>query len=106
MHAQNECGLGVPDMRACVSSGRSLYCRKSVTPLSRRRTLLRFLRYNEGAMPPYNATELAYADSFQSIVRGVVTQLPAAAQPGSAVFSSACFRRASGGAGDEAQHPE
>ena len=49
------------------------------------------LPYNEGAMPPYNTTELAYAQSFQTAVRAVVETLPNSGQAGSAVFSSACF---------------
>ena len=43
-------------------------------------------------MPPYNTTQLAYAQSFQTAVRSVVEGLPNSGQPGSAVFSSACFQ--------------
>lgn len=50
------------------------------------------LPYNEGAMPPYNTTQLAYAQSFQTAVRTVVEALPNAGQSGSAVYSSACFQ--------------
>lgn len=50
------------------------------------------LPYNEGSMPPYQYSQLTYANNFQTIVRGVVTQAPTIKQQGSAVFSSACFR--------------
>ena len=35
---------------------------------------------------------MAYADLFQQTVRGVMLQIPTAQQPGSAVFSSACYK--------------
>jgi hypothetical protein len=50
------------------------------------------LPYNEGADPPYTGDELTYAAAFQTAVRSVVLTLPTAAQPGSAVYSSACFK--------------
>ena len=50
------------------------------------------LPYNEGGMPPYNGTALAYANNFQQAVRSVVLNLPTSEQPQSAVFSSACFK--------------
>jgi hypothetical protein len=54
------------------------------------------LPYNEGALPPphglYAGASLAYADAFQRAVRAVVLDLPTAAQAGSAVYSSACFK--------------
>jgi hypothetical protein len=44
-------------------------------------------------MPPYSsASSLAFADGFQALVRSVVLDLPTAAQRGSAVYSSACFK--------------
>jgi hypothetical protein len=43
-------------------------------------------------MPPYDAAQDAYAATFQTDVRAVVTVTPSALQPGSAVFSSACFK--------------
>jgi hypothetical protein len=43
-------------------------------------------------MPPYDAAQDAYAATFQADVRAVVTATPSALQPGSAVFSSACFK--------------
>jgi hypothetical protein len=53
------------------------------------------LPYNEGGngggYPPYTGANLTYADMFQAAVREVALQLPTAAQPRSAVFSSACF---------------
>ena len=50
------------------------------------------LPYNEGAMPPYNASALAYASEFQAAVRDVMLNLPTKAQPHSAIYSSACFK--------------
>ena len=50
------------------------------------------LPYNEGGNPPWNGSALAYADTFQLVVRGVMSALPTPAQPYSAVFSSACLR--------------
>lgn len=58
------------------------------------------LPYDMGSMPPWNETQLEYADSFQVAVRDVVTFLPLAHQPGSAVFSSACFRHCTSNTGD------
>jgi hypothetical protein len=58
------------------------------------------LPYNEGSAPPYANAHLAYANSFQASILGVVRALPTEQQPGSAVFSSACFKhvRAAGSA--------
>ena len=50
------------------------------------------LPYNEGGMPPYSASQLAYAANFQDAVRTVMLNLPTSSQPKSAVFSSACFK--------------
>ncbi len=50
------------------------------------------LPYNEGRPPPYTGAGLAFADQFQQVVSSVVHSLPTAAQTGSAVFSSACFK--------------
>ena len=51
------------------------------------------LPYNEGSSPPYAAGPArAYADTFQATVRDVMLQLPTVSQPGSAVYSSACFK--------------
>jgi len=50
------------------------------------------LPYNEGSMPPWNASEMAYAAAFQTAVRDVVLNVPTKAQPRSAVYSSACFK--------------
>ena len=54
------------------------------------------LPYNEGGngggYPPYTGENLTYADTFQAAVREVALQLPTAAQPRSAVFSSACYK--------------
>ena len=49
------------------------------------------LPYNEGGNPPYGAAGLQYADAFQSAIRSALAPLPTAAQPGSAIFSAACF---------------
>jgi hypothetical protein len=53
---------------------------------------LRRLGYNEGGNPPYNASQVSYADAFQLQVRSVLSGIPTAEQPGSAVFTSACFK--------------
>jgi hypothetical protein len=50
------------------------------------------LPYNEGTNPPYTDAALAYANQFQTVVRGIVLNLPTRQQPNSAVYSSACFR--------------
>ena len=52
------------------------------------------LPYDEGTSPPYGpgSEQLAFADSFQGTVRGIMAKLPTAAQGGSIVFSSACFK--------------
>jgi hypothetical protein len=50
------------------------------------------LPYDLDAWPPYDAPQLAYAAGFQADVRAIVLTLPDAAQPRSAVFSSACFK--------------
>ena len=50
------------------------------------------LPYNEDAAPPYTGSQLLYANSFQAAVRSVALDLPTPNQPGSAVFSSACFK--------------
>ena len=52
------------------------------------------LPYNEGGNPPYlpGTPQLAFADGFQGLVRSVVLNMPTASQPGSAVYSSACFK--------------
>ena len=50
------------------------------------------LPYNEGSMPPWNASALAYASEFQAAVRDVMLNLPTKAQPHSAIYSSACFK--------------
>jgi hypothetical protein len=50
------------------------------------------LPYNEGGMPPYVGSNASYASAFQDAVRDVVLSLPTAAQPRSAVYSSACFK--------------
>jgi len=50
------------------------------------------LPYNEAAQPPYTGAELTYADGFQQAVRAVMSTLPTAQQPGSAAYSSACFK--------------
>ena len=50
------------------------------------------LPWNEGTMPPYVGPALTYANAFQKAVRSVVLDLPTAAQVGSAIYSSACFR--------------
>lgn len=47
--------------------------------------------YNEGANPPYDAAQLAYAESFQQAVLTALAPVPTAAQAQSGVFSSACF---------------
>ena len=49
------------------------------------------LRTQTGGNPPYNAAGLAYADNFQAAVRAALGPLPTSQQPGSGVFSSACF---------------
>jgi Pectinacetylesterase len=49
------------------------------------------LPYNEGGNPPYNAAGLAYASNFQDAVRSALAPLPTSEQPGSAVYSAACF---------------
>ncbi len=49
------------------------------------------LPYNEGGDPPYDAMGLAYAAGFQTAVRSALAPVPTTAQPGSAVFSAACF---------------
>ena len=51
------------------------------------------LPYDMNAWPPFSAGQVVYADAFQQLVRSVVTALPAPTQPGTAVFSSACFRQ-------------
>jgi hypothetical protein len=43
-------------------------------------------------MPPIYPKQLAYADSFGQATLAVVSALPGPEQPGSAVFSSACFK--------------
>ena len=50
------------------------------------------LPYNEGGYPPYSGANLSYAATFQAAVRAVALELPTAAQPRSAVFSSACYK--------------
>jgi hypothetical protein len=50
------------------------------------------LPYNEGGAPPYVGQQASYADQFQALVRGTMLNLPTPNQPGSAVFSSACFK--------------
>jgi hypothetical protein len=50
------------------------------------------LPYNEGGAPPYLGQSLSYADAFQTVVRDLVLNLPTPNQPGSAMFSSACFK--------------
>ncbi len=50
------------------------------------------LPYNEGSWPPYEGGNLTYANGFQAAVRSVALNLPTAAQPRSAVYSSACFK--------------
>ena len=50
------------------------------------------LPWNEGTMPPYVGPALTYANAFQKAVRSVVLDLPTVSQPGSAIYSSACFR--------------
>jgi hypothetical protein len=50
------------------------------------------LPYNSGAAPPFNAAQLSYANMFQGVVASVVSGLPNAQQPGSFVYSSACFK--------------
>jgi hypothetical protein len=50
------------------------------------------LPWNEGTMPPYTGAALTYANAFQRAVRAVVLDLPTAAQAGSAIYSSACFK--------------
>ena len=50
------------------------------------------LPYNEGSMPPWNASAMAYATEFQAAVRDVMLNLPTKAQPHSAIYSSACFK--------------
>ncbi len=51
------------------------------------------LPFNENGAPPYNSpAQAAYALQFQADVRSVMLNLPTAYQPGSAVFSSACFK--------------
>ena len=53
---------------------------------------LRRLPYNEGGAPPYVGQQAQYADEFQALVRDTMLNLPTPNQPGSAVFSSACFK--------------
>jgi hypothetical protein len=43
-------------------------------------------------MPPYVGANATYASTFQDAVRDVALSLPTAAQPRSAVYSSACFK--------------
>ena len=51
------------------------------------------LPYNEGSNPPYApGPNLTYALTFQAAVRTVMLNLPTAAQPRSAVYSSACYK--------------
>ena len=50
------------------------------------------LPYNEGSVPPYDGDQLSYANDFQLVVRDIVLNLPTAQQPGSGVYSSACFK--------------
>jgi hypothetical protein len=58
------------------------------------------LPYNEGQSPPYGGAKLTYADDFQAIVSSIVHSLPNAEQPGSAVFSSACFKHCTSDSGN------
>lgn len=44
-----------------------------------------------GKHPTYQGENLTFADEFQSVVRGLVLNLPTLEQPRSAVYSSACF---------------
>jgi hypothetical protein len=57
------------------------------------------LPYNEGQSPPYGGSKLTYADNFQAVVSSIVHSLPNAEQPGSAVFSSACFKHCTSDSG-------
>ncbi len=57
------------------------------------------LPYNEGQSPPYGGAKLTYADDFQAIVSSIVHSLPNSEQPGSAVFSSACFKHCTSDSG-------
>lgn len=50
------------------------------------------LPYNEGSPPPYDAGQMMYAAQYQLAVRGILELLPNMQQPGTAIFSSSCYK--------------
>ena len=50
------------------------------------------LDYDTGTAAPFNASMLAYAASYQAATLAALSQLPAAGQSNSSVFSAACYK--------------